>query len=336
MDMKRILQAMDGVATQPVAGANDMKKFLQVVSEGANPHKVTLPVQMAMQHYSSEAPVAESKPAPKKPNLTTQLFKYYEEVEQEFAEEETARKELISEQARAIAGRVSLRNQLDELSKDTLKKYVKANKEDTVQRASSDSFKSGKAGDAYNKADETHKDKMREKGMDRAMSKLEGLDPNEYDHEGQMARQDLSTAEEAAEELRSILHNMDNLPEWVQAKITKAVDYLDTARDYMKSVDESRYGSRDAHQRDYDSSQTGFGRRGREDDEYHVPDPVDNRIAYKVIATVTTPEGAEEKKSVSVKTTSGPKHAEAVATKHLEGAGLQVTGIVSVHDLGPV
>ena len=125
MDMKRILQAMDGVATQPVAGANDMKKFLQVVSEGANPHKVTLPVQMAMQHYSSEAPVAESKPAPKKPNLTTQLFKYYEEVEQEFAEEETARKELISEQARAIAGRVSLRNQLVELSKDTLKKYVK-------------------------------------------------------------------------------------------------------------------------------------------------------------------------------------------------------------------
>jgi hypothetical protein len=33
MDMKRILQAMDGVATKPVAGANDMAKFLRVVSE---------------------------------------------------------------------------------------------------------------------------------------------------------------------------------------------------------------------------------------------------------------------------------------------------------------
>jgi hypothetical protein len=33
MDMKRILQAMDGVATKPVVGANDMARFLRVVSE---------------------------------------------------------------------------------------------------------------------------------------------------------------------------------------------------------------------------------------------------------------------------------------------------------------
>ena len=31
----------------------------------------------------------------------------------------------------------------------------------------------------------------------------------------------------------------ENLPEWVQAKITKAVDYLDSARDYMSSKDET-------------------------------------------------------------------------------------------------
>ena len=35
--------------------------------------------------------------------------------------------------------------------------------------------------------------------------------------------------------MRSILASDENLPEWVQAKITKAVDYLDTARDYIKS-----------------------------------------------------------------------------------------------------
>jgi hypothetical protein len=50
-----------------------------------------------------------------------------------------------------------------------------------------------------------------------------------------MAQQDLRTASDAAEELRSILQSDENLPEWVQAKITKAMDYLDTARDYMKS-----------------------------------------------------------------------------------------------------
>lgn len=60
----------------------------------------------------------------------------------------------------------------------------------------------------------------------------------EYDREGEMAMQDLSTAAEAADELRSILSADDNLPEWVQAKITKALDYLDTSRDYMKSKEE--------------------------------------------------------------------------------------------------
>lgn len=63
----------------------------------------------------------------------------------------------------------------------------------------------------------------------------EAQDPAEYDREGEMAQGQLKTAADAAEELRSILTADENLPEWVQAKITKAVDYLDTARDYMKT-----------------------------------------------------------------------------------------------------
>ena len=56
---------------------------------------------------------------------------------------------------------------------------------------------------------------------------------------------------DAAEELYSILQADDNLPEWVQGKITKAVDYLDTARDYMKAqkyeedVSEAEYQGRE-------------------------------------------------------------------------------------------
>lgn len=60
----------------------------------------------------------------------------------------------------------------------------------------------------------------------------------EYDREGEMAQQNLTTAADAAEELRSILDADENLPEWVQSKITKAVDYLDTVRDYMKSKEQ--------------------------------------------------------------------------------------------------
>jgi hypothetical protein len=57
----------------------------------------------------------------------------------------------------------------------------------------------------------------------------------EYDREGDMAKDDLRTMNSAAKELYSILDADENLPEWVQKKITLAVDYLDTARDYMKA-----------------------------------------------------------------------------------------------------
>ena len=72
-------------------------------------------------------------------------------------------------------------------------------------------------------------------------------DPGEYDREGEMATQQLRTAKEASSELQSILDANENLPEWVQKKITMAVDYLDTARDYMKSkeVDEEKTTKRD-------------------------------------------------------------------------------------------
>jgi len=60
------------------------------------------------------------------------------------------------------------------------------------------------------------------------------LDVGEYDQEGEMTKGQLNAAADAALELEGILADSDNLPEWVQAKVTKALDYLDTARDYMK------------------------------------------------------------------------------------------------------
>ena len=75
----------------------------------------------------------------------------------------------------------------------------------------------------------------------------------EYDREGDMAKDDLRTIDSAAKELYSIIQADENLPEWVQSKITKAVDYLDTARDYLKAnkyaedtdVDEAKYRGRE-------------------------------------------------------------------------------------------
>jgi hypothetical protein len=66
----------------------------------------------------------------------------------------------------------------------------------------------------------------------------EDYDKDEYDEEGEMADNQLDVVHDAAQELQDIIDSDDNLPEWVQSKITKAMDYLDTARDYMKSVED--------------------------------------------------------------------------------------------------
>jgi hypothetical protein len=95
MDMKKILQAIDGVSTKPVEGSNDMKKFLSVVTEGANPHKVSLPVQMAMQHYQ--------KPAVKKDSL---LKKYFKEAEDSAIEKTIERKKMLSQYAQKISNKI--------------------------------------------------------------------------------------------------------------------------------------------------------------------------------------------------------------------------------------
>ena len=63
----------------------------------------------------------------------------------------------------------------------------------------------------------------------------EEKDPNEYDQEGDMAKTQLRTVADAAQELHDMLGDDDNLPEWCQNKITKATDYIDSVRDYLKS-----------------------------------------------------------------------------------------------------
>ena len=77
---------------------------------------------------------------------------------------------------------------------------------------------------------------MSSEGMD----SIALVDKGEYDREGDMAKEQLYTMKMAAQELSSILSDDENLPEWVQSKITKALDYIDTARDYMKSTKADR------------------------------------------------------------------------------------------------
>ena len=60
------------------------------------------------------------------------------------------------------------------------------------------------------------------------------INKGEYDREGDMAKDDLQSLAMAAKELHSILGDDENLPEWVQSKITKALDYINSSNQYMQ------------------------------------------------------------------------------------------------------
>lgn len=66
---------------------------------------------------------------------------------------------------------------------------------------------------------------------------LEAKDPGEYDNEGEMAKTSLRGVVSDAQHMIKMFNDEDNLPEWVQAKIIKAADYLKAAHDYMMNKD---------------------------------------------------------------------------------------------------
>ena len=67
----------------------------------------------------------------------------------------------------------------------------------------------------------------------------------EPDHEHSMARSELSTIISAAKRLRKKMKGEGNIEAWVQSKITKAADYIDTAADYLDSGEHKVQGSMD-------------------------------------------------------------------------------------------
>jgi len=67
----------------------------------------------------------------------------------------------------------------------------------------------------------------------------EAKEKTEYDYEGDMARGQLQSIIMNAQKVHDMLKDNDNLPEWVQSKITLAEDYISTVSNYMSSeIDE--------------------------------------------------------------------------------------------------
>ncbi len=64
----------------------------------------------------------------------------------------------------------------------------------------------------------------------------------DIDKEGRMAKRQLHDMEKYARELSQMLHDTTQLESWVQAKLTKAADYLKTVKHYVEyGMEEGAY-----------------------------------------------------------------------------------------------
>ena len=139
-----------------------------------------------------------------------------------------------------------VKEDLNELSNDTLGSYKK---------------KAGAEASAADKAGDTKKADKRFSGIIKATKKefvndlrknesyyteivdslkeaMTAIDKGEYDYDGQMARTQLQTTLRNCKDLIDMVKDDDNMPEWVQSKITLAQDYITTVRDYLQSKEE--------------------------------------------------------------------------------------------------
>lgn len=106
MDMKKILQALDGVKSKPSAGSTtDMKKFLSIVTEGKDTktNRLSTAEQIAFEENNQPRTVVKTNPVLNKPLKNETLIKsYVEQVLAEQAAELEAKKAEIKERAARV------------------------------------------------------------------------------------------------------------------------------------------------------------------------------------------------------------------------------------------
>lgn len=206
-----------GQPVQQSVQESGMSKFLsiidknnvQVLNEGANPHKVSLPVQMAMQHYST--PVAT--PTTKKPSL---LKQYFAEAEEQQAQELAEKQERLKMYSKKIANRVLVKE--SELKdKDDLKAKRKALQDIQMDPATS-------------KDPQVKKELAQRKAALEKEAKKKGLAENQ-----QQAVRDERTIQQ---EVKALSKELEKI-EYATAKarqITKEIKYDNTAGDIMVRI----------------------------------------------------------------------------------------------------
>lgn len=104
MDMKKILQAIDGSSNKPQVETSDMKRFVSIIAEGTGKlNRLTTAESIAVQHYTSPTKNITSPVLNVAKDATPSMVgKYFKQVEEEFAESQDRYKD----RARQLAERV--------------------------------------------------------------------------------------------------------------------------------------------------------------------------------------------------------------------------------------
>jgi len=130
----------------------------------------------------------------------------------------------------------------------------------------------GNGPDVYNGEKQTLSTKKETRhgyNLDTDQKVYEAKDESEYGYEGDMAISQLKSLMRNSNQLINMLKPETDLPEWVQAKITLAEDYVTTAANYMMSeMSEATMCetcmSENCSCGDMDSKPKGKGKKGRE------------------------------------------------------------------------
>ena len=144
----------------------------------------------------------------------------------------------------------------------------------------------------------------------------------EPDHEHSMARSDLSTIEKAVKRLKSKMKGEGNIEAWVQSKITKAADYIDSAADYLDSGEHDVQGSMEESK---DPCWTGYKQEGlKKKGNKMVPNCVPTESVSFEIGSEHR--GAQKQAKIRnlAKLTSNPGEKEA-AKRKLKGPSLPLS-----------
>ncbi len=109
MDMKKILQAVDGASSKkPAEGSNDMKKFMQIV-EGKGPlNRLTAAESMAMQTSAKKKTITNPVLNVKEDAKPSMIGKYFKTVQEELLEAEQKHKERATSLAKKVIERVTI------------------------------------------------------------------------------------------------------------------------------------------------------------------------------------------------------------------------------------